>query len=191
MKTSSQLLSTTLVMVISACGGAGGTQDGAGSPAPGNAAAGPICMSMAGGGVRVEASADCAGCGVGAAGAAIDGDFASYASMQVVRGGATRLRATAQPGIVYPAGNAAGIAAAEIFDISELTISTFLAGERQEATIAAPHLYTGAMQFFGFTTLLPFDAVEVEFRFLAPGTSNVTRDDSMQAVYEFCSDRPG
>ena len=133
----------------------------------------------------------CTQCRIGNAAAAIDGDTDSAAQL-VVNGAApaqgVALRATAQSGLIFPAGQLAGVfysAPAGTVQNTVITISTFSGGLVQETT--SSNNMSGvsggrSRNFTGIRTSKPFDAVEVFIN-----NTQMESDPTFQ-VFEFCSD---
>lgn len=162
---------------LSACGSGPGGDD-----------ASVACVgSLAGGGTQVTA-APCATCTVTNAPHAIDGVAETFAAIDFNNadpvthqhpGGAAALRATAQSGIVFPAGSRAGalLTVARGAD-STLTIQTYLGTQPQEAASMPVSPRDGALQVF--ETSLPFDGVELQLADFSASNGAEFR------VYEFC-----
>lgn len=132
----------------------------------------------------------CTQCRVGNGAAAIDGDAGSAA--QVAVNGAlpsqgVALRATAQSGLIFPAGRLAGViysAPAGTAQNTMITISTFSGGLLQETTSSNNMSGIGggrSRNFTGIRTSKPFDAVEVFIN-----NTQAETDPTFQ-VFEFCS----
>lgn len=105
------------------------------------------------------------------------------------------IRATAQKGIVFPAGNRAGVLFRYITLyppyfygpdlVYEFTVRTFLAGALQETVVdTVPSVFAayGPEDFYGGPTTQPFDAVEFSIRRATAGL------ETNGYVFEFCSD---
>lgn len=132
----------------------------------------------------------CTQCRIGNAAAAIDGDVGSAAAV-VVNGAApaqgVALRATAQSGVIFPAGRLAGVfysAPAGTAQNTAITISTLAGGLVQETTSSNNMSGIGggrSRNFTGLRTTKPFDAVEVFIN-----NTQAETDPTFQ-VFEFCS----
>jgi hypothetical protein len=175
--------------LLSCLGGGGDGTDGGGTGFS-------QCESITGGNSRVTTSvaSGCFGCSVTDAEKAADGDLFSAASIDVPNsfaGQGASVRATSQPGIVFPAGQQAGVyyqgPASSGFSSSDLavTISTYLGGELQE-TPTSYELHgpdeTGSenISLKSFSTSKAFDAVEVMI-------SNTQAATGPFSIYEICS----
>lgn len=176
---------------LAAC--SSGSGDGANRGVPVSA-----CESISGGGAQFSTAQDplCAGCSVSAGHNSIDGNFDTFTqiSMSAVGAGGIDLRAIAQHGIVYPAGNRAGaivnaISIDPVFYEKELTgifsVRTYLDGALQEVVHAAPAVIepeplVDAPSFVGGRTTKPFDAVELNFYAESLGLRTYLY------VFEFC-----
>ena len=174
------MLSAGLATMFAGCGG-GGSESGA------------YCSSINGG--RAELAASCAGCTIDRQTAAVDGNLDSAAAAVATTGGANpaaTLRATAQPGIVYPAGSNAGVfftPYSNVCDTCSVTISTYLDGVLQESRSGVSNS-TGsgskAAVYSAVNALRPFNAVEiVASGLVAPPPTGSGR---LVDVYEICSD---
>jgi hypothetical protein len=131
--------------------------------------------------------------------AAVDGNLNSFAPMNLGQtvdeqpaADAASIRATAQEGIVYPAGSRAGVFVTMNnpgpSDIA--LVRTYLDDQLVETaspgnTISEPaQRGTDAQRYFGLTTSAPFDAVE----FSASTTPEEGAAPPDYRVYEICSD---
>ena len=155
----------------------------------------PVAMncvgSLSGGGTTVSVSQACVACSNQDEGKAIDGQANTFALAQQTSGNYS-LRATAQTGVLYPAGNFAG-ALMQIpksySPASNWTFSTYKGGVLQESRSATntyggdPANPTGADDLYGFTTSKDFDSVGIA---LSGGSSDTSQS---VRVYEFCSRR--
>lgn len=160
-----------MAALLAGCGGGGGSSR---------------CDSITGGGATVTASGP-----IDNRAAAADGNLGSHASLRLRSTAQTgSVRATAQSGIVYPAGSVAGAFVSFLNQGSNITgIRTYLNGMMVEsATPGANFIFepasggTGAELFVGFTTRAQFNAVEfVE-------TDNGSSGNAEYRVYELCSD---
>jgi len=201
------LLATSLA--LAACGGGYNAPDTSYEPPatptppdnvpPANSGS-AICDSITGGGSELDHSIDpgCLQCGITNSQGAADGDLSTFATVQVAADLPTQgisVRAKAQPGIVFPAGNTAG---ANITTPSvvqgqlqyAVEIRTYLGGQQQEAqyTEGGPTTFGACVLCGGtnnsneaFQTTKPFDAVEVFI-------SNTTVTGTDFKVHEICSD---
>lgn len=148
-------------LILAACDGGG--SDGA-------AAAGS-CQFIAGGASSVTVTIDpeCDGCAVSNAEAAADGNFDTFA--EVVVGPVTpillhdgvSIRATAQPGVVFPGGSWPTVFYREGQGFWELFLFTWVSGTRQtEAELDMTGLDDGTGNGWRSQSASnPFDAVEV------------------------------
>lgn len=191
------IAATFSALVLSACGSGGGDEN-PNVPQPNNNGDQKVsrCVgSLSGGGTQVSSgntAASCPTCSISDADKAIDGDRDSFAAITFdPAGGTATLRAIAQPGIVFPAGNQAGILAlipqteSNNFVIS-LNLVTYLEGQLQETgssetTVIGNLGNSGSDTLFTFTTTKPFDAVE------AIMTRDVSAQPITMRIYEFCS----
>jgi hypothetical protein len=164
--------------------------------------AAPSCLQTISGGtttVAVSASTACLGCGVGGAGQAIDGDPGTYATftyLGALDGATLAIKAQAQSGVTFAAGNFAGVdvefPARIIFD-SDLVVTTYLSGHVQERrfVIATLAQFATPRSPLGFTTTKMFDAVELKAS-VHKGTmiAGVEPTDAatLAHVFEFCGD---
>jgi hypothetical protein len=178
------LLAIGLSTALSACGGGGGNGSEPGNPGETLPAVGN-CESITGGESQVSSIATPGG-SVLYQELAIDGNFGTHAEMTAIPGGTTSLRATAQSGIVFPAGTFAGITAVCEQESNGylITISTLLGGTPQESAVSA----CDPVQQ-GFVTNKPFDAVQVDVQ-VPPQTHIYTcypcAAERSLSVYEFC-----
>ena len=168
------------------------------------------CDTISGGSAQTTSSVDplCVGCAVTDADAVADDDPRSFASMDATDSPpqqSVRIRSTAQPGIVFPAGSRVGAfvtrpPASGIDAQSVVTINTYAGGVLQESgTRGASTCIAdcGSLNdvtfnagddlpktFLWFETDEPFDAVEIGFS--APGI-HMQRPVVLK-VYGLCSD---
>lgn len=160
---------------------------------PGTTRVGSSCESFraVNGKVTTATDAGCVNCGVTNAPAAIDGDVNSAARVVVnsaVPAQGVTLRATAQAGVIFPAGRLAGLyysAPAGTTQNTTVTISTLAGGVVQELSTSSNTSGIGggrSKSFSGIRTTKPFDAVEIAIR-----NSQVESEPVFQ-VFEFCSD---
>jgi len=198
-------------MLLAACGG--GTNDApvtpsadasdAGADASISTSSAAFCDSISGGGAKVTSSVDpgCIGCSISNLLAAADGDLSTSASVQIgieIPTEGASIRATAQPGVVFPAGNHATAAVTENLGGTTLTIldsglelRTYLGGVLQE-TASDLHEYDCATcgpgstpySAVSFRTTKQFDAVEL---FMDPGTNSSGLTGPNFEVFEICS----
>lgn len=183
-------LSATLV----ACSAGSGGSD------PAKAASADACTTISGGGTVVSwtfpnGSVECE---IGNPDQAADGstDTAATIATAVVLGGDCAVRVTAQPGVVYPAGNVASVLAFMNWSGASTpsgdhyaVARTYLQGVAQDEVVfsqANPGVivdgtHSTEKRFFDVPTTKPFDAVELSVG--SPG-----REESVQ-LYEFCSQR--
>lgn len=173
-------------LLISGCDG-GGNSGGGG-------AGGINCAAISGGGTQATQSVQCTGgaCSGSNKDAAIDNNLGSFATLHLEpnAAGTVRLRATAQDGVVYPAGTPAtvvyGIArsAGNSLNTAE-TISTYLDGVLQETgNASSTNGSTSGSKPAGrrgIGTVLQFDAIELIYA-QSGGTATVDIQ-----VYEFCT----
>lgn len=165
------ILSAFLLSIVTACGGGGGgSSDSA------------LCDSITGGGATVTSSGP-----VSNSNAAADGDLGTYAALNLsVTSQTASVRATAQDGIVYPAGSKAGafVLYANQGSANVTTIRTYLNGAPVEASTPGTSIFEPAGPGFysGFTATAPFNAVEFN------ETDNGTSGSPDYRVYEICSD---
>ena len=190
-------LAVLALAFLSGCGGGGNnnssgdTVGGGGGGGGGNSA----CVSITGGGSQVTASADgvgCADCNVSNESAAVDDDLSTFATLTVngaSPGHGALIRATAQPGVVFPAGQKAGAyvsVPAGTGQTYTVTINTYLTGTLQE-TNSSDNSQGGVLgghgsSFDGIATTKQFDSVEV---FVNNNQAGGTPEFH---VYEICSD---
>lgn len=180
------LAAVLATVVLGAC-----SEGGSSDPASQSACIG----SFSGASVQNSQVGSCSICGTTRPEMAVDGIRASYAGFKVGYGDRA-LRATAPEAVVFPAGNFAGalmLIPPEYAPQTTWTITTYLAGLPQEtrtpgnADGANPEEAAGTDEFYGFTTTLPFDAVEVR---LTGGVPALNSDGVPEVrFYEFCGDR--
>jgi hypothetical protein len=177
--------------LLGSCLGGGGAGDESGTGgAPGS------CEFITGGGSTVtHDSSKCFDCSVTDDSKAADGDLTTYATVSVptsfTQQGAS-IRATAQLGLVFPAGQRASV-----YFISptsggfnppdtSVTLTTYLDGQKQEdgssyQTVLADPANGKPYTFKGFVTGKAFDAVEVM-------VSNTELASGAWKINEICSD---
>lgn len=151
------------------------------------------CLPLGGGDAKVEFNrhAPCPDCQISNPELAIDGDLSSFATMTIPAhsGGSVSLRATAQNGVVFPAGSSA----ATVFGLDAgkyhgtvFAQQTYLGDQAQdnggEQITVIYGTPKGAPRKQAFKTTKPFDALQ--FVFLR---GEVNRTVNIQ-VYEFCVD---
>lgn len=169
------------------------------------------CSSISGGKSKVssEIESGCKQCSVKDTALAADGKAASFASIQVFSLYGASIRATAQPGVVYPAGGRAGV----FYSVPDnnpngdnidsggawgFEIATYLAGQVQEQSAALDDTdrlpdgdKTHANRFSYIDTSKPYDAVEIyvsDAQARATKKGVVTLGSAPYKVYEICSD---
>ena len=177
---------------LSACGSGPTSVSGGSGNGASSAATGAGCVSISGGDTLVSSSAT-PGSSVSDEELAIDSDFGTYATMIVAYPGSATSRATTQPGVIFPSGSTAGVLGFPAGDESShaLTIRTYLNGLPQETAVLPGTPANDGPNFYGFKTLLQFDAVEVEYRVLSAeliGLNGTVRIWGWMGIYEFCSD---
>jgi len=175
-----------------------------------NAADTPRCDSITGGGSKVssQTEAGCIGCTIDHPEAAADGRTDRFASLTLFSLAGASLRATAQPGIVYPAGGRAGVLYSppannpngDNIDAGgtwSYGVRTYLRGTLQEtgsspvddeAIASGP---SAAQRYLSIETTKPYDAVEAYFsdaQVRIGGQGQVTPGSAAFKVYELCSD---
>lgn len=182
---------------------AGADASGAGSDTS-NASSGVVfCDSISGGSAKVSSVIDstCIGCSVSDAAAAADGDLNSFASVNAdspMPGQGVSIRATAQPGAVFPAGQNATVSFVEMVNGTTVAVAntdvelrTYLGGQLQETSTdlqeydcasCGPGSKPYTAQWF--KTAKPFDAVEI---FMNPPVSSSGATGPAFKVYEICS----
>ena len=173
------------LFLIAACGGGG--NDSSGNPF------GINCTAISGGGTQATQSVQCsvANCTGNNKDAAIDNNLSSFATLRMEQNasGNVKLRATAQNGIVYPAGTPAAV----VYGLTRTggnstgavqTITTYLGGVQQETNNVGN---SGGVQGGNETagrramgTTLQFDAIELTY--LQTGGAAVEIQ-----LYEFCT----
>jgi hypothetical protein len=122
------LLAFLPLVSLAGCSGGGDGVD---------AATSAQCRTLSGGTTQVEFVSTCTPCSSSGNAAAIDHNFDTKATMTMgqAAAGSAELRASAQQGVVYPAGSTAGV----VFDISasqqtalQVSVITYLNGSVQE-----------------------------------------------------------
>lgn len=170
---------------LSACGGGGG--DG------GNKDIAQGCSPIAGGGTSTSTSVSpaCSGCNVSDAAQAIDGNSATFATLNMPANsaGSVTLRATAQDGVVFPAGSLAGMLHSISYGTSvglAISVVTYAAGVQQEqfnfnSGSGSSTQDSSNPGRVSYTTTRQYDAVELNFtRAGGPGVVEAR-------VHAFCS----
>lgn len=190
-------------LLLSACVfGGGGSSDDDGSSSSGGGSGGGssgggasiACDAITGGGSRVSAanSTPCNNCSSADNGKAADGNLDSFATATVGQSLPTTgvsIRATAQSGLVFPAGSKPG-AYTHVPGNSpgyNVTIKTYLAGVQQESSRTdSSNNDSAALTYFTFASpaTQPFDAVEVLFSNQQP----LPGDAATLQILEICSD---
>jgi len=186
MKLKLQIVSTLVCSALLASCGSGDNTGG------GVAAQVKSCVgSFSGGNTSVTASSSCTACSNRDRELSIDGRGDTYA-VSALFGGTYTIRATAQTGILYPAGNFAGafMRIPQTYSPgSTWTISTFKGGVMQETRSTGnaagddPANPSGTDNLYGLTTTMDFDSVGIS---LTGGSTNM--NDEIR-IYEFCSRR--
>lgn len=143
------------------------------------------CTSLAGNGATIQFTADrlCTDCTADKSEQALDAADETYATLKagMVSPGTLSLRATAPPGVTFPAGSNASVtlsADPENFTCTNgvcvlsnnsqnwhITIRTFLANALQEEESQGASIDNdpGSRQIYGITTVQAFNAIEVAF----------------------------
>lgn len=126
-----------------------------------------LCDEITGGQTQVQSSADqaCLNCASSENEQAIDGADATFATLHLETGlsGTLSLRATAQPGLVYPAGSRPGVSFSAPQNESniEVVIRTYLGGVEQEQDCEqSAHFDDTGRLVVGIEATKPFDALE-------------------------------
>ncbi len=177
----------TAALFMSACGGGGG----GGSNGGGNLLQG--CRPISGGSTAtsMSVSSGCVGCNVSNAAQAIDGNGSTFATlnMPASSAGSVTLRATAQSGIVFPAGSLAGMVHSISYGTSAglvISLVTYAGGVQREqfnfnsggGSSTQDPASPGRVSY---TTTQQYDAIELNFT-RASGAGIVEA-----RVHEFCS----
>jgi len=208
----------SLAMLLSACGGGandapaapsadsdqpGTDASSAGTDASNSTSSHAFCDSISGGSATLSSSIDpgCVVCSISNLPAAADGDLSTPASVSVgieVPTQGASIRATAQSGMVFPAGNNATVAVTENLSGANLAIldsgvelRTYLGGVLQESAndlqefdCASCGPGSTAYSAVSFQTTKPFDAVEI---FMDPGINSSGLTGPNYQVFEICS----
>lgn len=169
----STLLLSALALTLSACGGGGG----------GSGSAFRNCVSISGGNTSQSTESQCTGCSLINVNRALDGNFGSFATLnrEVGSAGVLSMTVTAQDGVVFPAGNNAGLVITSGIKDGNMTVRTYSNGVLGQT--GATTITTGDRTLVYVETLTAFDAVEFE---LAGDT--VEQDAN---IFEFCSNADG
>jgi hypothetical protein len=152
---------------------------------PGDGDGSARCDSITGGGSAVSSTGPASD-----AAAAADGSLNSYGALMLTAASQSgTLRATAQDGVVFPAGSRAGVFASYLNQGSNATlIRTYLDGVLVETSVPGSTIFepteggTPAHVYSGLVTSAPFDAVEFA------ETDNGSNGTAEYRVYEICSD---
>lgn len=181
------LTSACVGVLLTACGGGDG-EDNGGEISPTSKA---HCESITGGASSLTATCD--GCTISNQERAADGDLdtPAIATVELTAASATMIiRATAQDGVVFPAGSHPGVFFTGLrssCDTCGTTIRTFLQGEEQESQPGFTNTDTteaASEHVSFFEATMPFDAVEIEDAgVVTPGV-----EDTIYRVYEICSE---
>ncbi|MEK6805559.1 MAG: hypothetical protein AABY95_02790 [Pseudomonadota bacterium] len=171
------------------------------------------CTPLGGGAATVEFSAGvlCPECAATESGKSIDGTDETYTSLDAPVGapGAMTLRATAQPGVTFPAGSnatltlsTAGNRTGPVSSTGQnwfMIVRTYLAGavQEEESDTASLNSTEDSRLIVGIQTTKPFDAIEAVFdrsginpaqgQILSFNTSDYMSDGNAR-VHEFCGD---
>lgn len=176
----------TAVLILSACSGGGDAGSGGDNLLQG-------CRPIAGGGTVTSTSVSpgCVGCDVSTAAQAIDGNGSSFATLNMPTNsaGSVTLRATAQSGVVFPAGSLAGMVHSISYGTSAglaISLVTYAGGVRQEqfnfnSGSGSSTQNPAAPARASYTTTRQYDAVELNFT-RASGAGVVEA-----RIHEFCS----
>lgn len=161
---------------------------GCGGPGGGGGGGGVACDSITGGASTVSSTGPATN-----PGKAADGDLYSYGALVFTPSGSGTIRATAQDGVVFPAGSRVGafVSFVNQSGSNATTVSTYLDGVPVESKNPGNGIFepafggTGADLYTGFVASAPFDAVE-----FSEVTSGGTQTSEYR-VYEICSDGHG
>lgn len=152
---------------------------------------GAYCASITGGNSQLSSS--CTGCTLDHEAAAADDNLYSSADAHAVAASVSiTQRATAQDGVVYPAGSSPGVFyTGNTTGCSNcaVTVSTYLDGVLQESNSGVNNTSVDgrgspAQLYTSIETLMPFDAVEIS---ASGSVSGIGGDDVVLATYEICS----
>lgn len=165
-----------LVLLFSGCGGGDGDSSG-------------ICLSMAASNATVTTSTGgCVACSVDSPSDAADGDFQTPATVSIgAPSSSVSVRATAQVGASFPAGQEVGLYWGKPSDAAYgLTFNTYLGNQMQESFNLCglcggnnPH----SARYESATTSQPFDAVEVVLT-----SSQTNSGQAVYEIFEICND---
>ena len=179
------VLSLACGVFLAGCSGGDGAGDGL-------AAQVKSCVgSLSGGGTSVTESFSCTACSNRNRDLSIDGRGDTFAGFSLV-GGTYTIRATAQSGVLYPAGSFAGALMRipqSYSPGSNWTIRTYKGGVMQETRSTGnaagddPSNPSGTDSLYGLATTMDFDSVEIS---LTGGSSSTNGEIRL---YEFCSRR--
>lgn len=182
-----------------ACGGGGGGGGGSGSGggssgSSGGASSGGSSSNCYGGfsgsATTTASTAGCTVCSTRDLAKAIDEDLGTAAEVTFSPvGGTVTVRATAQPGTVFPAGNHAGgvlTFPASVGATNTLRFTTYLSGVQQETgggfiNVADGSTNPGVPNTYRFPTTKPFDSVEAAI------TRQGSADTAAVGINEFCN----
>lgn len=151
------------------------------------------CSPVYGGGTStsMSVSPSCVGCNVSNPGQAIDGNGSSFATLNLPANsaGSVTLRATAQSGVVFPAGSLAGMVHSISYGTSAglaISLVTYAGGVQQEqfnfnSGAGSSSQDPASPGRVSYTTAQQYDAIELNFT-RASGTGVVEA-----RVHEFCS----
>jgi hypothetical protein len=172
--------------MLCACSGGNGYENGSGSVSA-------VCSYIYGGGTTTLVTSGCATCTVTDEAAAIDGNPETFATITYPVGvqGTMALRATAQNGVVYPSGSAAGVllsraSSGQSLANNDFDLRTYLNGTLAGSTVkVAPSGLSGPNSSgryrVDFAAPAQFDAVEL-------GYSNGASVGAVSIrVHEFCN----
>lgn len=130
-----------------------------------------LCDEIAGGNTQVEFSASetCIGCASEADANAVDGSDATFATLTFARvtQGPIRFRATAQDGVIYPAGESPSVTFSAPDDVNfiRVEIRTYLEGIEQERVChRGVDFNQEDRMVIGLEATKPFDAVEASLQ---------------------------
>lgn len=187
------LLAVAGLSILTACGGGSGGSGGIATETTSAEILSGCLSTLTGGGTTVTASdSGCPNCSVSDAANSIDTSNQTFSGLNFdVAGGQLSLSAKAQDGVVFPAGNYAGVYAffpkidGSGYSSISMSINTYLDGNLQQ-TVDTKTTNIGNIDgngrdaFFGGNTSAPFDEVEIEV--------NASGAESTIRVYDFCAD---
>ena len=146
-------------MALAACGG--------GSGSGGTAAASPGCTTISGGGTTTSFDSDtCLNCSASNRDQAVDGNLDTFGTLTIPAGsaGSPSLRANAQDGIVFPAGNVAAVVLSAGPANSRIHVLTFLDGVPQDNGVGRSTATTrDGIVTVAIETTQAFNSVEFQF----------------------------